>query len=98
MKPQYERDTDTFNSDAYVVEDYKGRKSGIAWQVLGWEVVDNEDTEWTGIQERTGKIVACMIGDDRYYLFDPEDVKPVDNYCGGCGQIHCKHDERGMRQ
>ena len=66
----------------------------VAWWVLGWEVEPDEDTEWTGIYNRTGRLVCQMVGDDAYHLYDPEDIEYIEreNYCGVCGQIGCVHD------
>lgn len=87
MKPNYEKDEKTFSSDAYKVKGY----GGIAWYVLGWETVPNEDTEWTGMEERTGSVVAVMVGDDRYFTFEPDEVTALNEneYCHECGQIGC---------
>jgi len=76
--------------DAYTVSGYRG----VAWHVMGWETAPDDDTEWSGIEERTGQIVAVMVGDDRRFAFDPEDVTPLprEDYCGSCGQIGCRHD------
>lgn len=35
------------------------------------------------------RVRAVMVGDDTVYEVDKEDLTPVDNYCGGCGQIGC---------
>lgn len=45
-------------------------------------------------QCRTGQVVCVMVGDDRHWAFDPEDVQPLEReeYCGECGQIGCGHD------
>jgi len=91
MKKQtYESDATTFDADAYTVD----RWSGIAWRVLGWKVEPDADTEWSGYYIRTGEIVCRMIGDDRDFTFDPDDVTPLDReaYCGECGQIGCRCD------
>lgn len=90
MKRNYERDDAAFPADAYQVDGHKG----IAWYVLGWETEPDEDTEWSGYESRTGRVVAVMVGDDRHFTFDPEDVKPLarEEYCGVCGQIGCAHD------
>ena len=87
---QYESDDAKFSADAYTVDRY----DGIAWRVLGWEVEPDEDTEWSGYQVRTGRVVARMIGDDRNFSFDPVEVTPLEReaYCGECGQIGCCHD------
>lgn len=86
-------DTDTFDFAAtYVAEGY----SGIAWRAEGWEEVADEDTVWAGYLARTGRILAHMVGDDRSFTFDPEDLQPIpeDDYCASCGQIGCTHDGR----
>ena len=83
-------DAPEFSADAYTVSGYRG----IAWHVLGWETEPDQDTEWTGIEERTGRVVAIMVGDDRRFTFGPEELAPIDReaYCGSCGQVGCGHD------
>ena len=90
MKAHYEEDDKAFPADAYTVDGYRG----IAWYVMGWETAPDADTEWTGIEERTGDVVAVMIGDDRTFTFSPEEIHALDReaYCGSCGQIGCGHD------
>jgi hypothetical protein len=87
----YESDDDTFSADAYTV---RGWGQGIAFYVLGWQTEPDEDTEWSGQENRTGQIIVVMIGDDAKHVVDPEDVTPIDreSYCGECGQIGCTHD------
>ena len=89
MKMTYEPDNDHFDADAYSV-DYYG---GIAWYVLGWETESDEDTEWSGYMQRTGNVVAVMIGDNRRFSIDPEEIHPIkaEEYCSVCGQIGCHH-------
>ena len=89
-RTNYERDDATFPADAYTARQYPG----VAFYVRGWETQPNEDTECSGIEERTGMIIATMIGDDAYHAFDPEDLTsiPREAYCGQCGQIGCGHD------
>ena len=36
----------------------------VAWHVLGWETEPDEDTEWSGCYNRTGRLVCQMVGDD----------------------------------
>lgn len=88
--PHYESDDETYNAEAYRIDGH----GGVAWYVLGWETEPTEDTEWDGIEERTGQLVCVMVGDDRRWTFDPEDVHPLERheYCGGCGQIGCHAD------
>ena len=89
-RPNYEIDDDTFNAEAYRVRQYPG----VAFYVYGWETEPDADTEWTGLEVRTGRIVAVMVGDDRRHSLDPDDVEPLprEEYCGECGQIGCAHD------
>lgn len=89
-RTHYEADDTTFDADAYTVLGY----AGIAFYVLGWEVEPDEDTEWSGIEARTGRVVVVMIGDDHRYVVDEEDIAPLEReaYCGECGQIGCGHD------
>lgn len=69
---------------------------GIAFRVYGWETEPDEDTEWSGIEQRTGRVIAVMVGDDRRHSLDPEDFTMIDDldYCAECGQIGCTHDGR----
>lgn len=84
-------DAPEYPADAYAVA---GWGAGVAWYVRGWETEPDEDTEWTGIEERTGKLICTMIGDDEHHAIDPDDLTPLDreNYCGECGQVGCGHD------
>ena len=87
MRLHYEADDTTFSADAYTVSGYRG----IAWYILGWETEPDEDTEWSGCENRTGKIVARMVGDDRDFTFDEDEVIAIhsEEFCSGCGQIGC---------
>jgi hypothetical protein len=87
---QYENDDKTFWSDAYTVPRLK---LAVAWRVLGWELEPDDDTEWTGIYQRTGQVLAIMVGDDSVHWFEPDDLQPlsVEQFCGSCGQIGCSH-------
>ena len=86
---RYEYDGEAFPHDAYRVRGY----SGVAFTILGWEMEEDEDTEWTGMLARSGKVIGVMVGDDSEYTIDPEDISPLsdEEYCGGCGQIGCGH-------
>ena len=96
MRAHYESDSEAFPADAYRV---RGWGQGIAFYVLGWETEPDEDTEWSGCENRTGRVLVVMIGDDARHRVDPEDLSELDraSYCGECGQIGCQHDglERG---
>ena len=86
----YERDNDAFPANAYTVNGCRD----VAWRVLGWETAPDEDTCWTGLEQRTERVVAMMIGDDSPFLFEPDELAPLEReaYCGECGQIGCCHD------
>lgn len=89
-KQHYEVDDKEFSAKAYQVDGYRG----IAWYVLGWQTEPDEDTYWTGYENRTGKVVCVMVGDDRHFAFEPSEITPLEReeYCGVCGQIGCGHD------
>ena len=89
MRHNYERDDEKFSADAYKADGW----SGIAWVVLGWETEPDEDTHWSDIEQRTGKVVAVMIGDDRHFVFDADELTPLEpeSFCRSCGQIGCTH-------
>lgn len=44
--------------------------------------------------ERTGRLLVCMIGDDRWHSVDPANVQVIarKDFCGECGQIGCHCD------
>lgn len=87
---------------AYRVDGY----SGVAWRLLGWAQEDipvltygeDEDgnEEWLDFGERELAddpycVVAVMIGDDRRFTFDRDEIHviPEDGFCHGCGQTGC---------
>ena len=84
----YEQDDASFPHAAYRVK----RIAGVAFRVLGWETEPDEDTEWTGVEVRTGKVSVYMIGDDHEFHVDESALTPLDegNYCLECGQIGCQ--------
>jgi len=88
MTRNYEVDNDRFHAPAYRMA---GWGAGIAWHVLGWETEPDEDTHWSGCENRTGRVLAVMVGDDRRFAFDLEDLTPLkgSEYCRDCGQIGC---------
>jgi hypothetical protein len=48
---------------------------------------------WTGIEyENRERVRAVMVGDDREFTFDVDEVTPLaeGDYCPECGQIGCK--------
>jgi hypothetical protein len=90
MPLHFETDDETFPENAYTVSGH----GGIAWRVLGWETEPDEDTVWTGQENRTGRVVCCMVGDDHRWTFDQDELTALNrqDYCGVCGQIGCCHD------
>jgi hypothetical protein len=88
-RPHFEPDAEAFPAEHYTVSDYRG----VAVYVLGWETEPDEETEWSGYENRTGRAVYVMVGDDRRLTCDPEDLAPLaeDGFCRGCGQTGCGH-------
>ena len=89
MRPEH-WDEDPAWDGAWTVRGYRG----VAWRVLGWELWADEDTEWSGCYQRSGWVLAHMVGDDRYSRFDPKDLTKLDDedFCHECGQVGCTHD------
>lgn len=66
---------------------------GIAFYLIGYEKIRDEDYEWTGIEyDNPERVQAVMVGDDRVHIIDVEDLTVIgeDEYCPECGQIGCK--------
>jgi hypothetical protein len=72
---------------AYRAEGY----GAVAWRAYAFETEADEDTEWSGYENPTGRVLAHMVGDDRPFSFEPDELAPIgdEDYCGGCGQIGC---------
>ena len=68
--------------------------SGIALHAFGWTTEPDEETEWTGIEVVTDRVLCVMVGDDRELSIDIEDLEalPREDYCGECGQVGCTCD------
>ena len=69
-----------------------GWSKGIAWYLLGYEMIRDEDYEWSGIEEENRDMVrATMVGDDRVFVIDIDDLQiiPEDSFCRDCGQVGC---------
>lgn len=92
----YDTDSPYHPDDAVRIKGH----SGVAWYVLGWQTEPDEDTEWSGYENRTGQLVCCMVGDDAHWLIDPDDVQTLarGEYCGECGQIGCHRDGYSERR
>lgn len=71
----------------YAVDGY----DGVAFYVAGPETMPDEDTEWSGYEVPTGRVLMVMVGDDRLHAVDPDELTKLDEdaYCSGCGQIGC---------
>jgi hypothetical protein len=67
---------------------------GVAMRALGWETQPDEDTTWSGIEERMGRVVCVMVGDDLHRSFDPDDLQHLARsaFCSECGQVGCHCD------
>lgn len=79
---------DMNSEDRFTVEGYRG----IAWYTLGPETAPDADTDWTGIEQPTGMVRMVMVGDNRVFIEDPDDVEPLtEDYCSECGQVGCGH-------
>jgi len=66
---------------------------GVAFYLLGYEMIRDEDYEWSGIEEENRQNVrAVMVGDDTVHIVDVDDLTVIseDDYCPECGQIGCK--------
>ena len=69
-----------------------GWGAGIAFYLLGYVMTRDEDYEWTGIEEEDrGRVRAVMVGDDRVFEVDVDDLEMIgeEDFCRGCGQIGC---------
>ena len=81
--------------DLYGVEVVQSKRyGGVAIYPLGWATEPDAETEWTGYEQRTGRVLCVMVGDDKYFSQIPSDLIPLarEGYCGECGQIGCQHD------
>lgn len=80
-------------SARYTVDGY----GGVAFYLLGYELVRDEDFEWTGIEEENRERVrAVMVGDDHVFNVGVDEITQIDDldYCAECGQIGCTADGR----
>lgn len=74
--------------DAVRVDGY----DGIAFRVDGFPERSGPDAEWSGeYWWHPGQRTCHMVGDDREFTFDVDDLTPLDEdeFCSGCGQIGC---------
>lgn len=83
--PEQELDLD----GKYMINNWEG----IAWRLLGYVEVLDEDYEWSGITNvDESHVNAVMIGDDRVFTFEVGDLILIDeeDFCPECGQIGCQ--------
>jgi hypothetical protein len=74
--------------ERYSVEGY----GGIAWGLLGYEMIRDEDYEWSGVEyEDRDRVQAVMVGDDQVFTFEVSELTVLQegDYCPECGQIGC---------
>lgn len=86
-RTNYERDDEKWPGDAYRVRGHEG----VLFRVRGWETAPDEDTEWSGYEPRTGRVVVVMVGDDHRWIVDEDDILDLveeDDVCA-CGQDGC---------
>lgn len=70
---------------------------GVAWRYNGPETRTGWDEDFEEeLRYETGMVEMVMVGDDRIFIIDPQDVEPIsdDAYCSECGQIGCEGDFR----
>jgi hypothetical protein len=80
--PEYETECSCFGEDVHC-RFCDG--SGKVW-------IQEDEPE----EVRTGRVICVMVGDDRRFTFDPDELTPLDDldYCASCGQVGCTHDGR----
>ena len=89
----HEEDLVSFPADTYSCKDFPG----VAFRVLGWEIGPALYDEDLDGYSRSGKVAIYMVGDDKVWYVDPEDISPIeeDAYCHECGQIGCRANVTG---
>lgn len=76
----YESDATAFPAEAYRL---KGDRYAVAWRLLGWHVEPDDDTEWDGLEKRTGQVYDWMSC--AHLILDREGIAvPA---CGSRGRI-----------
>lgn len=85
--------TDEYRGVGFWADGYEA-ETVHEWQFVGDEDDDRDDEDlWVWDEEGdtrpTGKIVAHMIGDDRRFTFEPDELIRVDGPVCSCGQLGC---------
>jgi len=86
-----------YGAIAWRVTGYAQEWTQEEWVYCGEGDEDDESNYFYNEPEQyddTTRVVAHMIGDDRDFTFDVDDMEPIarEDYCGQCGQIGCAHD------
>lgn len=95
-------------SKTYTVAGYGGvafRAFGMQTETVGdWTFVGEDDDDrddeslyvYDEEERETGMVLAHMVGDDRTFVVDADDLTEMDedDYCHECGQVGCKGDGR----
>ncbi len=71
---------------------YRIGPTAVAWRLLGYVMLRDEDLVWTGIETPdTDFVRAVMVGDNRVEIVDVNDLQLIgeEDFCRGCGQIGC---------
>lgn len=82
---------------AFYVVGWDTETTEETWTFIGGPDDDTDDEENYVYDEpeeieNRERVRAIMVGDDREWTFDVEDLTPIseDDYCPECGQIGCK--------
>lgn len=70
---------------------------GVAFYFAGPECASHWSAGGEEYEEdETGNALMIMVGDDRRFSIDPDDITPLEDlaYCASCGQIGCTADDR----
>jgi len=87
-----------YNGVAWYLISYK--KDRVPTRCLATDADGNEywEDDWSETEEVEDRslVIAVMVGDDRKFTFDIEDLEILkeDDYCHECGQIGCTSDGR----
>lgn len=92
FEPAYR--ADGYGGIAWRVDGYAQEWTTESWEYCGEGDEDDETNYFYNEPEQVedrSRVVAHMIGDDRSFTFDVDELTPIadDDYCSGCGQIGC---------
>lgn len=95
FEPAYR--ADGYGAIAWRVTGYAQEWTQESWEYCG-EGDEEDDANYYYNEpepyDDVTRVVAHMIGDDRDFTFDIDELTAIDreDYCGECGQIGCAHD------